>query len=315
MLTISVTWNMELRSCKRQKADTIELDGVTYVKHGNVLLQKLSDGTVGPAVGAVDDNGGITIDQEADAGGALGELLTATLPRRVGSVGLPSKIRSAIARGLAAEWRGALDAASVKRCRKELARLEAEGLLDRGNHGQAAATRGDRIAFLTLDGGYCEHEECPALLQAFSLLEGAASQLVGALGCALLTPPFGMLAVYEGRTGYVRHLDNERQASGPADRASNWGNFRVLTAILYLNEPDWPAADGGALRCFDGDECYLEVRPSGGTVCIFPSCVVPHRVMPSRKRRYAISLWFVSPSLLRGTPSERAARRAARTTG
>ena len=50
----------------------------------------------------------------------------------------------------------------------------------------------------------------------------------------------------------------------------------------------------------------LEVTPTGGTIAVFPSCVVPHEVRPSTRARYAVTLWFVSPSLLRGSPQERA---------
>jgi hypothetical protein len=350
---------------KRSSPKTVEVDGCTYARYDDMLLQILADGTPGPVCGRIGKDGTALIEAATLTGEAgLGELLTATMPRRdlPGSVAVPSSVRSAISRGSAAEWRGALDEAAVELCREELALLEAEGVLSRGNHGQVSSIRGDRIAFVCLDGGYCEHMECPALARAFELLESAAVQLEDALGSGpLLTPPFGMVAQYHGRDGYVRHLDNEPYDGGDAAaRPTSFRNFRELcvwtrferthlrpsrpplsalrslslclalslwttltaprgldshlsrTAILYLNDPLWCQRDGGELRCFRGgaeaDECYLEVLPAGGTVVLFPSRVVPHQVMPSRRPRYAISLWFVSPALLRGsTPEERVA--------
>ena len=355
----------------------IDVGGTSYVLCEGVLLQCLADGTPGPAVGHIDTaDGGVTIDPDLAAGEWVGELLTATLPRAAAPAAVPVEVADAIHRGGAAEWRGALDATAVAQCRAAVEQLEAEGSLSRSHHGQDSTTRGDRIAFVRLDGDAADAadadsnddaddedgERCPpALRRGFDLLESVGSQLEAALGCGrLLVPRLGMVAVYDqGRSGYVRHLDNERihPASGAgaaataadgegmdadsteprvleeaaaleaAAGASEWRNFRVLTAICYLNAPDWDEDDGGRLRCYAGHAAAdaaaesgaaegeaaedapvrLEVVPRGGTVAVFPSCVVPHEVTPARRPRYAITLWFVSPSLLRGTPEERAA--------
>lgn len=162
-------------------------------------------------------------------------------------------------------------------------------------------------ALACLDADEEEHEACPPSLRCvFDLLEQLGTQLQGALGCGtLLTPRLGMVAVYDGKQGYVRHLDNERHRT--TGQASGYRNFRVLTAIAYLNEPGWSEADGGQLRCYaprggsaiPSDEgVSLEVLPRGGSVVVFPSCSVPHEVLPSRKPRLAATLWFVSSSLL-----------------
>ena len=190
----------------------------------------------------------------------------------------------------------------------------------------------------------------PELRRGFALLESVGAQLEVVLGCGrLLVPRLGMVAVYDDpRFGYVRHMDNERVPAtrstdgtesaargssssatgferhcerlglGPGERrdVEQWRNFRVLTAILYLNAHDWSAEDGGMLRCYAPDAppsapCSLEVVPKGGTVAVFPSCTVAHEVFPARRPRYAITLWFVSGALLGGTPEERAAAAAA----
>jgi hypothetical protein len=195
---------------------------------------------------------------------------------------------------------------------------------------------------------------CPEVLRpAFALLEQLGAKVEKALGLEryaqetgssshrLLTHKLGMVAVFDDKVGnwqgYARHKDNWRigarhdgtSSSGGMDdvsstratRASDWRNFRVLTAILYLNAPDWDGErDGGVLRCFEQDgagastwskpearaEPVLEIVPRGGTIAIFPCCHVPHEVSPARRRRYALTLWFSSPALLRGTPEERA---------
>jgi hypothetical protein len=329
--------------------EIVEVGDARYAKHGEALLALLADGTPGPVVGRVDADGGTTIDEEACAGEWVGELLTATLPRRDSGVPLPTlpaSVRESVLGGRAAVLPGALTASAVARCREELSQLEADGALRRGNHGQAASTRGDRIAFVALGGeDDDEHEPCPPhLRRAFAMLENAGAQLEDALGCGtLLVPRVGMVAVYDGRYGYVRHLDNERvppegdsggsphygdDTLAPTRRAcSAWRNFRVLTAICYMNDADWSHEDGGQLRCFapipadepTADEAEpsqpgtdpvgakeLEVVPHGGTIVVFPSCTVPHEVLPSRRARYAVTLWFVTPSLLQGSPESRA---------
>ena len=324
---------------RAREVETVKLGDVQYAVHERVLLATLADGTPGPAVGHIDRAGGIIIDEHSAAGEWVGELLTARLPSRDHDArgehpAIPAHLEQNIADGRAAEWRNAIDSDEVAACRVELAQLESEGALRRGNHGQATSTRGDRITFLTLDpdgtnDGDLDDGCPPALRRTFAQLELVGAHLEKALGCGtLLTPRLGMAAVYDGRYGYVRHLDNERvpmsDGAGAGDdddaictaarAASEFRNFRVLTAICYLNDSDWNAADGGQLRCYDGETCTLEVEPRGGTIVVFPSCVIPHEVLPSTRPRYAVTLWFVSSSLLRGSPSERAKRaNAART--
>ena len=332
--------------------ETLEFGGARYEVHADgILLQVLADGTSGPAVGRVDCSGSVTLDEQSAAGEWVGELLTATLPRRpADAIDVPEHVIAAIRRGETAEWRGALDAASLAACRCSVERLMEEGRLRRSNHGQAASIRGDRVAFLRLGtGGACDDadahhshakvdvpdndgddsdddddddgdggERCPpALRRAFALLEQAGAKLEDALGCGpLLVPSLGMVAAYDdGQYGYTRHLDNERiiergvrdEGGGGPPSASEWRNYRVLTAICYLNAAEW--SDGGTLRCFEGasEKPTMEVEPVGGTVVFFPSLTTPHEVAPATRPRYAATLWFVSSSLLPGTPEERAA--------
>ncbi len=295
-----------------------------YHVRGSSLRQELADGTAGPIVGSVDADGCITIDEEASAGEWVAELLTARVPAGE-PVAVPPSLRDGLSSGRAVEWPGALPSELVSACRAELEAL-GKRRLSNANHGQAPATRGDRVAFLAFGqegvGGGDDDDESssdedeqscpPRLAEAYRWLESVGSQLgrERVLGCSMLVPRLGMAAVYDGGApGYVCHRDNERaprdDVDGDAGRLGRWRNARVLTAIAYLNDEDWRADDGGRLRCYARDDgygdgaCVLEVVPRGGTVVLFPSCAVPHEVEASRGRpRYAISLWFVSGSLV-----------------
>ena len=342
----------------------IDANGVRYAIGDGMVLQVLADGTPGPAVGRIDRDGAIIIDEELAARGGecwVGELLTATLPREPHSgrpaYTLPAEMVAAIRRGAPAEWRGALDVATVAKCRQAIEQLDREGHMHRSQQHQVV--RSDRVAWLSLPSGGTatadddddddddddEADEacgelsdrvCPAALRpAFELLESIGAQLEDCLGYGrLLVHRLGLVAVYDNNeVGYARHKDNwlynqlpssaavaEDEVEGTGarrdQRVSDWRNFRVLTAICYLNEPDWAEADGGQLRCFedgrvnDDEPPLLEIVPRGGTVAVFPCCHIPHEVAPARRKRYAVTLWFNSAALLRGTPEERAAAAA-----
>ena len=81
---------------------------------------------------------------------------------------------------------------------------------------------------------------------------------------------------------------------------------RSITAILYLNSPDWdaaPEADGGSLKCYigaDRDDAtgatannIQRVSPTGGTLVVFDSRYLLHEVEPSNTDRLALTLWVV----------------------
>ena len=96
---------------------------------------------------------------------------------------------------------------------------------------------------------------------------------------------------------YVRHLDRCNSTLSETGllgwlRASDY-RHRVVTAILYLNSPQWDS--GGELRCFDKEdenESFRDVNPSGGTLILFDSSKVEHQVLPSSNDRYALTCWF-----------------------
>lgn len=69
---------------------------------------------------------------------------------------------------------------------------------------------------------------------------------------------------------------------------------RKLTSILYLNE-GWDAArDGGCLCMHDAEHaCWRTVAPTAGTLVLFRSDKVLHRVAPAHAWRCAFTLFLL----------------------
>ena len=110
---------------------------------------------------------------------------------------------------------------------------------------------------------------------------------------------------------YERHRDGFPSAGGDEDDSSSGPMWRRVTSILYLNESEWPAAHGGALRVYHpqrpssnthaldradsvtiSDSTWLDVFPQGGRLVIFMSGAVEHEVLPAYAPRVALTAWF-----------------------
>ena len=108
------------------------------------------------------------------------------------------------------------------------------------------------------------------------------------------------LALYPGdsKASYARHLDACTSTLAELGLLEWWRlsdyRQRVITVILYLNEPDRHESDGGVLRCWanpkDREESF-DIVPKGGTLVIFQSDLVEHMVLPSSVDRYALTNW------------------------
>ena len=91
-------------------------------------------------------------------------------------------------------------------------------------------------------------------------------------------------AVYPPGGFYKRHLDRFRD-----------DDARTLSAVLYLNPPDWRPEDGGELRIWAGldpEAKILQFLPSGGALALFLSDRIPHEVCVTHRTRYSIAAWF-----------------------
>ena len=108
----------------------------------------------------------------------------------------------------------------------------------------------------------------PPPLKLYPLLQGDGSRTVklqhnrGGGGC------------------FPLHYDNP----GPPSR-------RALTCILYLN-PGWAPGDGGELQLIPFMRRPVRIAPKHDRLAVFLSDRVLHRVLPSNKERFCLTVWL-----------------------
>jgi SM-20-related protein len=97
----------------------------------------------------------------------------------------------------------------------------------------------------------------------------------------------GHYAHYPAGSFYKRHSDVFQN-----------NDARVVSFVLYLNEPHWREEDGGQLRLFldadsaKHDDATLDVRPEGGTLVCFMSQRFEHEVLKAHRDRFSFTGWF-----------------------
>ena len=194
---------------------------------------------------------------------------------------------------------GALTSAEAAAARAEIAQLDRGGQLKEVEAQSKARVRNDKIGWI--GAGDQASADFPALHLAARLLRAIPHEVEKACGAGwrLACPKVVMAAVYDGSpqrpTYYTKHFDG-----GPPGGGS--GNPRKLTVILYLNEEPWDVArDGGCLRAYlprtgagrgaDSGAQYMDVVPVAGRMLLFDSQRIEHEVLPSYRRRAAVTLW------------------------
>lgn len=91
-------------------------------------------------------------------------------------------------------------------------------------------------------------------------------------------------ALYPAGAFYRRHLDTFQND----DR-------RKLSAVCYLNPPDWSGQDGGELILYvsrDGREEPVTIHPRPGLLVLFESQLLEHEVRPARRQRLSLTGWM-----------------------
>jgi SM-20-related protein len=90
-------------------------------------------------------------------------------------------------------------------------------------------------------------------------------------------------ATYPAGGFYKRHVDRFQD-----------DDARVLSAVLYLNPPDWRPEDGGEIRIWPTPEALapLDITPEGGKLVLFLSDQIPHEVLVTHRERQSIAAWF-----------------------
>jgi hypothetical protein len=235
--------------------------------------------------------------------------------------------------------RDALGPAAVLAARKDICDFRDGGSSNFILSGNDDDVRQDKVAWIKDNinsrTAECQSSDAPKLgedlARCIRLVRGIANALEKMEYTGSFThkvPRECQLAMYrgDGLASYERHLDrciSSLEELGLLEwlRLSDYRG-RSITAILYLNAPDRPVRDGGALRCWvardgtshassiDDDDkdqkpddldsrfsAPFDVQPTGGTLIIFQSDKVEHMVLPSVEDRYALTSW-VSGSLV-----------------
>lgn len=153
-------------------------------------------------------------------------------------------------------------------------------LLSRGawtSTGNDTDVRQDQVRWVRADD---DDDDSTALNECIRFLRGIPH--IWGADDLLVVPRQCQLAVYrgDGQASYVRHLDQCPDSMYDLGLLEYWRlqdyRRRRLTAILYLNDPERSAAEGGTLRCWvpnveDGFDAPVDIVPQGGTLVIFDS--------------------------------------------
>ena len=143
---------------------------------------------------------------------------------------------------------------------------------DKGNL-QEQTIRGDRILWL-------EEGMAPEIFEFLKNLQDSLNQSLYS-GITHFECHF---ACYEPGMGYDTHVDQRKNASGSKSE-------RIISFVLYLND-NWQSKEGGQLEIQLGPSSIV-VEPQGGTLVMFDSRHVPHRVLASTSRaRWSLTGWF-----------------------
>lgn len=172
---------------------------------------------------------------------------------------------------------GFLGEALARACAGRMAALQAHEVLTPAHLGKErvhrADLRGDHTAWLAeLD----DPGPLAAVHDAFESLRYALNRAAW-LGLQRFEV---QLAAYPGDGArYVRHVDS---FAGQAARR--------VTAIVYLN-PDWQPAHGGDLAAWT-PEGEVRIEPLLDRLVLFLSDRLPHAVLPTWERRFAVTAWY-----------------------
>ena len=198
-----------------------------------------------------------------------------------------------------------LSAAEVRQMRQQSIALWGDGRYEQSwsesIDDQGVARRFDKEGVFACEPDGADYETAPDLLIWMSwLLQTLPPRLNFAMdengsgSVKLSSQAFNAkLAVTKpGGSTYPLHIDN------PQGLAVN--DTRKLTAIIYLND-EYEEGDGGELRLHLNDSVVKDLLPTGGTLLMFWSDLIPHEVLPTspgtdrndeKKDRYALTMWI-----------------------
>merc|ERR1712060_210720 len=150
-------------------------------------------------------------------------------------------------------------------------------------------------------------EKQPGLLELFKKMISIPFELNKKCSLYMQASATFQISCYPTNGFYKKHVDGGYE---------DLNNGRKITAIYYAN-PAWAWEDGGRLKMYkkkpnpfeiekrksqgleipenEKDEEVEQIDPVGGRIVVFRSRDMPHEVMVTKKKRYAVSLWLMGP--------------------
>merc|ERR1719188_263248 len=199
-----------------------------------------------------------------------------------------------------------VDAETCKDIYRELEYMDFDGKMMEVQQQKMTGHRTDRICWLTYDA--LDREKQPGLVTLMKKMISIPFELNKKCSLYLQASGNFQLAVYSPKNFYKKHVDGGYE---------DLNNGRKITAIFYPNTR-WSDSDGGQIRLYKRqlnpfqiehlqkqgqelpgkeakDVVAEEIAPSGGRLLLFRSRDVPHEVIPTKTKRYAVTLWAMGP--------------------
>jgi len=206
---------------------------------------------------------------------------------------LNSEAATTLRRGGVHVQRGFVPALKLNALRRDLVALVDLGRFERAeSYGSDGRPDTLRAAFTASP----DLENSAAFSDVFDQITSLGTELAVELKTPLASGIELACVIYPEGGYYRRHVDSTPKDVSAARRR------RAFSFICYLNEPDWQASDGGALRIHPADpaDCdppgddsrYQDIFPEGGTLVLFDSTRVWHEVRPTNRERACLVGWF-----------------------
>lgn len=213
-------------------------------------------------------------------------------------------IRNLMERGYAYEDEWVKDT-TMSNIYKEIEFLDYDGKLMEVQQQKMTGYRTDRICWLAFES--LDREKQPGLQELFKKMISIPFELNKKCSLYLQASATFQIACYPTNGYYKKHVDGGYE---------DLNNGRKISAIYYANPP-WTSKDGGRMKMYkrkpnpfeiekrksqglevpdqDKDEEAEQIEPTGGRLLIFRSRDMPHEVMMTKRKRYAITLWLMGP--------------------
>ncbi|CAJ1370793.1 unnamed protein product [Effrenium voratum] len=184
---------------------------------------------------------------------------------------------------------------------RELEMVDFDGKLSAVAQQKMTGFRSDKICWVNFEG--LDREKQPGLLELFKKMISLPFELNKKCKLYLQASGSFQIGCYPKQAFYKKHIDGGYEAK--------LNNGRKVTAIFYANK-GWGAKDGGELRVYrrrpnpyqleqgaeepKEDEVEEDIAPEAGRLVLFRSRDVPHEVLSTARKRFAVTLWLPGPA-------------------